>query len=148
MNLIRKIEVTDIQAVHGIDSQTFGSEAYPFLFFRQAYELYPETFLVACAGGEIIGYCLGAPTATNRYRGWILSVAVSSNHRRRGYGSRLLSKTLEALQQTGCNEVLLSVKPDNSIAKTLFRKYGFETITIDREYFGPGHHREIMRILL
>jgi len=148
VSLIRQIELADIQAVYGIDSQAFGFEAYPIFFFRQAYELYPETFLVASAGGEIVGYCLGAPTEANRRRGWILSLAVSSNYRRRGHGSRLLSKTLEALRETGCNEVLLSVQPDNNIAKALFQKYAFKTIRIDSEYFGPGCPREIMRVLL
>jgi len=148
VSLIRQIEVVDLQAVHSIDSQTFSSEAYPFSFFRQAYELYPETFLVASVSGEIVGYCLGAPTAINRSRGWILSFVVSSNYRGQGYGSRLLSQTLKVIREKGCNEILLSVQPDNIIAKTLFQKYGFKTIEIDREYFGPGHPREIMHVLL
>jgi ribosomal protein S18 acetylase RimI-like enzyme len=148
VNLIRRIEVADIRAVHSIDSEIFGSGAYPYFFFRQAYELYHETFLVASLGGVIIGYCLGAITAQNRDKGWILSLAVSRNHRGRGYGSRLLSKTLGALLEMGCNEILLSVQPDNNTAKALFQKHAFKTIRVDSEYFGPGHPREIMRVLL
>jgi ribosomal protein S18 acetylase RimI-like enzyme len=148
VNLIRRIEVADIRAVHSIDSEIFGSGAYPYFFFRQAYELYRETFLVASLGGAIIGYCLGAPTASNRGKGWILSLAVSSNYRGQGYGSRLLSKTLETLLEMGCNEVLLSVQPSNNIAKALFQRHTFNTIQVDSEYFGTGCPREIMRVLL
>ena len=148
ITLIRQIEMADIRAIHSIDSQIFGSEAYPIAFLRQAYELYRQTFFVASVGGAIIGYCLGTPLAANRHKGWILSLVVSSNYRRQGYGARLLSKTLEALLEIGCNEVLLSVQPDNNIARALFQKHAFKTIQIDSEYFGPGHPREIMRVLL
>jgi ribosomal protein S18 acetylase RimI-like enzyme len=101
VTLIRRIEVADIQAVHSIDSQVFGSEAYPRFFFTQAYELYRQTFFVASSGDGIIGYCLGAPTAANRHKGWILSLAVSSNYRRRDYGSRLFSKNIRGCARDG-----------------------------------------------
>ena len=120
---------------------------YIRLFFRQAYELYRETSLVACLGGAIIGHCLGALTAPNRGKGWILSLAASSKYRRRGYGSRLLSEILEALLEMQCNEIILSVQPDNNIAKALFQKHAFKTIQFDSEYFGPGRPREIMCVL-
>lgn len=148
ITLIAQIEAADIRAIHSIDSQILGSEAYPIGFFRQAYELYRQTFFAASVGGAIIGYCRGAPVAANRHKGWILSLVLSRNYWRQGYGSRLLSKTLRALLEMGCNEILLSVQPDNNIAKALFRKHAFKTIQIDSEYFGPGHPREIMRVLL
>lgn len=148
MSLIRLVEEADLEAVHRIDSNIFGSEAYPFSFFRQAYELYPETFLVACDDNQVIGYCLGAVALRKKNTGWILSLAVLANYQRQGYGSKLLLKALEALRGTGCDEVLLSVQPDNDLAKALFRKFGFKTVTIHAEYFGPGHAREIMRVLL
>ena len=144
VNLIRHIELEDVQEVSITESQIFGSEAYSIIFLRQAYELYPKTFFVASVNGGIIGYCMGATVSTNKYVGWILSLGVSSNHRQHGYGSALISKTLDALQDIGCDEVLLTVKPGNNIAKKLFKKYGFDTTKIDDTYFGMGQPREIM----
>jgi ribosomal protein S18 acetylase RimI-like enzyme len=57
-------------------------------------------------------------------------------------------KTLGGVLEMGCGEVLLSVQPDNNIAKALLEKRVFKTIQIDSKYFGPGHPREIMCVLL
>jgi len=146
--LIRQMNVADIPALSAIDSETFGSEAYSQVFFRQIYDLHYETVYVAGLKGKVIGYCFGAPTSWNRRRGWILSIVVARDYRRQGCGSYLISRTIGALSEIGCNEALLTVHPENKFAKAIFEKHGFVVIETESEYFGPGHPRDIMRVML
>ena len=110
MDLIRSVEVTDLAAVSRIERQTYGSDGYPSFFFRQAYELFRETFFVACDGGQIIGYCLGALAVPKKRTGWILSICVKPDYRNQGYGSKRvclpsyhLPPNIRLLRHRDCN---------------------------------------------
>lgn len=143
--IIKGMEPDFIPAVSVIDREVFASTAYPRLFFRQAFDLYPGTCFVALASQIIVGYCLGA-SAANHNQGWILSIAVSEDYRQQGYGSALLSVTVNALRDIKCKEVLLSVHPENISAKKLFEKCGFRFHKHEAEYFGPKEPRDILQI--
>ena len=148
MKIIRPVKLSDISDVYEVELEAFGSESYPYFVFRQAYDLFPQAFIVASDGAKTIGYCLGAQTMLDKNRGWILSLGTRSANRFQGYGTCLMEETLRVLKEFGCKEVLLTVRPDNIIAKGLFRKVGFSLVEVDDEYFGPGHPREIMKMRL
>jgi ribosomal-protein-alanine N-acetyltransferase len=143
---IREIQESDITQIFNIDREAFGPETYPIMFFRQAYELYPKTYFVVIREIQVVGYCLGSPMVSDLKKAWILSIAVSKECQRHNCGSNLLYTTLNALQQVGCKEVLISVHPKNETAKHLFEEYGFQVVRTDESYGGPGNPRNIMRL--
>ncbi len=142
------MNAADIPDLSAIDSETFGSEAYSQVLFRQIFDLHYKTVYIAGLKGKVIGYCYGAPTSWNRLRGWILSIVVARDYRRQGCGSLLLRRTIDALGEMGCNEALLTVHPANNFAKAIFEKHGFVVTETESEYFGPGQPRDIMRLTL
>jgi N6-L-threonylcarbamoyladenine synthase/ribosomal-protein-alanine N-acetyltransferase len=58
-------------------------------------------------------------------------LAVKEHHRRKGIGTSLLNHLLEVFKDRGIDTVTLSVPADESGAKELYDKLGFET----RGYF-------------
>lgn len=60
--------------------------------------------------------------------GEVLTFAVASHTRGRGYGTRLLDGAIMALRQAGVVEVFLEVAETNASAITLYRRRGFAQV--------------------
>lgn len=146
MYKVRRANKSDIGIILKIDYEAFNPDAYPYLFFRQALELYNATFLVAVSGSEVVGYCLGAPNPQDPFKAWILSIAVKKIHRGENIGAQLLTDLLNTLQQNGKRQIYLSVRPDNVFARKLFKKYHFHVLRKDDNYAGANDPRLIMRL--
>ena len=59
------------------------------------------------------------------HRGWIYSVAVAPEHRRKGVGSRLVKFAERALAQKGCMKVNLQIMESNESVVAFYEKLGF-----------------------
>ena len=85
-------------------------------------------------GLEVDGRLVGAVVATHDSRkGWINRLAVDPDHRRRGYGARLVAAAEEVLRELGLGVIAALVESDNPASLALFRKTGY--VEID-----PGIH--------
>ena len=65
----------------------------------------------------------------------LLSVAVSSQFRRKGYGEALVRDVLRIAKKEGCLSVLLEVRVSNSKAQNLYNKVGFEPIAQRKDFY-------------
>lgn len=140
---IRPPRVSDLSAVLDVERDVFGAHAYPDFFFRQALDLWGDTFFVAAsAGGSLDGYVIGAPCKEPGVM-WVLSLAVRGACRGRGIGKALMLEVLAAMRAKGASSVKLTVHPGNS-AVTLYRNLGFGVIAEDPSYFGEGEPRLVM----
>ncbi|MHA2219469.1 MAG: GNAT family N-acetyltransferase [Candidatus Hodarchaeales archaeon] len=142
----RNAESEDVESIFTLEVKTFNKNSYPFFFFRQAIELFPNSFIIAEEKNAIIGYCIGAKVSDLSYKGWILSMAVENSFQRQNVGTLLLKKTIMKLKKLKCHQIFLTVKPDNHIAKKLYKKMGFSIVYHDRNYFGKNNSRDIMFI--
>ncbi len=62
-----------------------------------------------------------------RHKGHVLAVYVSSSHRGRGFGAKLIAALLEmAREDSSLEQVLLGVSAHNVAAIQTYRKFGFE----------------------
>jgi len=61
-------------------------------------------------------------------------MGVAATHRGTGVGARLLAATLEAAFASGLTRVELTVLADNAPAIALYRRFGFETEGLCRDY--------------
>lgn len=82
--------------------------------------------------GELVGGAqvrvLGDPD-DGEYVGFIMMIAVQSEHRRHGYGSLLLSYLLDELRSLGVRQLILNVRADNLLAKAFYHRHGFSTMS-------------------
>ena len=101
----------------------------------------PEMFLVAEIGDVVTGFVYGRESKNlpdEVLRRWTATrvgsvevLAVEESHRRRGIATLLLNRLFAAFKERGIDTVTLSVPADETGAKQLYDKLGFET----RGYF-------------
>jgi ribosomal-protein-alanine N-acetyltransferase len=114
-----------------IEKESFP-DPYDRETFSQLLRSEPEGFLVAEGKDGILGYA----ASSARY-GLIFSLAVSTGHRRKGVGLKLMEEVLDYLRGK-TDSVLLQVRVSNSAAIRLYRKFGFREEGRVRRYYPDG----------
>ncbi|HVT74725.1 MAG TPA: GNAT family acetyltransferase [Lacunisphaera sp.] len=83
----------------------------------------PEMFLVAEAGGRIVGTVMAGYEG---HRGWINYLAVEPSRRRGGLGRRLMAEAERLLRAAGCPKINLLVRTDNAAVIAFYERIGFQ----------------------
>ncbi|MFE0847315.1 GNAT family N-acetyltransferase [Streptomyces rochei] len=148
--VLRAARASDLSELRRLDEEVFQDFAYPGFLLRQLFDMYERHFLVLDDGtGRLCGYVLAATRALGP-DGWILGLCVTEDRRRRGLGRKLMTEVLVRLRRDGIRVVRLTVEPANLAAVLLYRGLGFRPEEPDDglrpDYFGPGMHRQIMRL--
>ena len=60
------------------------------------------------------------------HRGWLYTVAVSPEHRRRGVGTALVRHAVGALRAAGCTKVNLQIRATNLAVRGFYESLGFD----------------------
>ena len=94
----------------------------PVVALRQKLAVGRDLFYVAVVDGVVVGTVLGG---YDGHRGWIYSVAVDADHRRRGIGSALLRRLEAELRRLGCLKANLQVRTRNSGVVAFYESLGF-----------------------
>jgi len=140
--IIRKFELKDLDCVIEINRLCLP-ENYPERFFRTIYSELSSAFLVSEINGEVIGYTMGRiETGLSHFsifhrakKGHTVSIAILPEYRRRGIGTRLLNRSIEALIKEGANELFLEVRVSNDAAVKMYQTLGYEIIKEIRHYY-------------
>ncbi|NQY93305.1 MAG: GNAT family acetyltransferase [Campylobacteraceae bacterium] len=82
-----------------------------------------DLIFVALEDEKIIGSCMAG---YDGHRGYLYSVAVSSEIRKGGVGRKLVSYTIDELKKLGCTKVNLHIRPTNTEVAQFYRSLGFE----------------------
>lgn len=94
-------------------------------------------------GQRLLGY---AGLMVNDRQGDVQTVAVAPSARGRGLGARLLGDLLGEAARRRARSVLLEVDSANEPAIALYRRFGFERISVRRGYYAPqGGDAWVMR---
>jgi [ribosomal protein S18]-alanine N-acetyltransferase len=144
--IYRNANKLDLNKISEIDKAVFKSSSYPRFFIRQAFDVFGSLLGVAhkVSGDDLVGYTLGAISSDNSKEGWILSLAVKHEYQNKGIGYKLTERLVSRLRELGVDRVFLTVRPDNVLAISLYKKFGFTKDQLDNEYFGPGESRLLM----
>jgi ribosomal protein S18 acetylase RimI-like enzyme len=82
----------------------------------------PELFLVGTVGDELMATAM---VGYDGHRGWVYYLAVSSRHRRHGYGRLLMREAERLLVERGCPKLNLLVRSSNTGVIEFYRKLGY-----------------------
>ena len=140
--MIREMTAADIEAVCGIEKSAFGD---PWDSRTVAGELSKDyaRYLIAERGGSVAGYaglwCLHETAEL---------VRIAAEKKRQGIGGALTAAVIDAAKEAGCERIMLEVRADNIPARELYKKYGFNEISIRRGYYGSGVDAVIMEKML
>lgn len=71
---------------------------------------------------------------------YISVIVVDQGYRKQGVGAFMLNEATRIAKQKGCSKIVLDVNPENVVARSLYKKFGFKEISsykpteFDNEY--------------
>ena len=95
----------------------------PYNDIQRKLTVQPELFLVAVAGGDVVGTAMAG---YDGHRGWVNYLAVDESHRGGGLGGRLMADAERLLAERGCPKVNLQVRSSNTGVIEWYRTLGYE----------------------
>ncbi len=130
--MIQPFTLSDLDQILQIELQAFPKSPYDWATFIDLHFLYPETFLVYASPASewkesrILGYIIFTK------EGHIISIAVRSEHRRKGIGKELLKKAISA---PGLKQVWAEVRRSNQGAQAFYAHLGFQVTGVIPNYY-------------
>ena len=132
---------SDVPEVARIETTAF-STPWSETTFRSLLERSGVELWVAEWGGELAAYAI---LRRVQDEGELANIAVRSDLRGRGIGSRLLSRMLKVAEDSGVRSLYLEVRESNELAREMYARRGFQEIGVRKGYYeGP---REDARVL-
>lgn len=138
---IRRSRPDDATAIAEMEAEIFGDPWSKKDIFSYICSDTGMCF-TALDGDEPIAYVIGRKIPPE---GEIYRIAVRMDKRQRGIGYRLLSYALKTERGSGVETVFLEVRESNFPARALYRAYGFEEISIRKNYYqNPTENAVVM----
>jgi ribosomal-protein-alanine N-acetyltransferase len=132
--LIRRMTLTDVPAVHEIDTLSF-SLPWPERSFRfELTENQVSRGWVAEVEGKIAAMLVLWFIIDEAH---IATIAVHPDFRRQGIGEQILLHALRAAHSEGVQRAFLEARAGNFAAQAMYRKYGFEMAGVR-----PGYYKD------
>lgn len=111
--------------------------------YEASFTVPSDVRFVADEDGAIAGYVVFSVSIDE---GELLTIAVGKSYRRAGVGRLLMTRLFEIARERGVRTIFLEVRPSNLAAKSLYQKFGFETIGVRTDYYtSPVEDAEVMR---
>ena len=120
--------------LHGIlrIGQELISSAWTHDFLLNEFVNSGSSFFVALNNNDILGFIILRTVGDD---GEILQIAVDKNEQRKGIGDLLISSAVDYAAENNPESIFLEVRVSNTAAESLYRKHGFETVRIRKDYY-------------
>lgn len=92
-------------------------------------------YISAMANEKVVGYA-GMWKIIDE--GHITNIAVHPEYRRMGIGKKLLEELINISKKSGITRITLEVRKSNTVAQSLYIKYGFKPAGIRKEYYADN----------
>jgi ribosomal-protein-alanine N-acetyltransferase len=123
----------DIEAMLPIEADLFAPEQWSApLFWSELAQADTRHYLVVEDEPELVGY---AGIAALADEAMVQTLAVRRDRWGTGIGGRVLTSLLEWSAARGARTVSLEVRADNERAQALYRRFGFQSIGVRRDYY-------------
>jgi ribosomal protein S18 acetylase RimI-like enzyme len=133
--ILRSYSPEDFETLYVIDHACYEPAiAYSRRELRNYLRFPGANCVVAEAESKIIGYCL---TEHEDDWGYIVTMDVLSDYRRKGVATALLQEAERRLAAAGVLEVALETATDNETAIAFWQKHGYRSVGV-REGYYPG----------
>lgn len=131
--IIREMKESDIMQLYALEERCFcPSDRWSMEDIRKAYELEHFFVLVAEESERVCGYCIVYAVLDSADIG---KIAVDPAARKKGIAGSLLEALWNVCEKRGIKDVILEVRASNEAARCLYTKYGFETISLRKDYY-------------
>lgn len=128
---------TDIPVLTRIDAELFAHDAWTEPTWWAELAGRPRRdYVVAVDDDGSIGAYAGLDLSGDVAD--VMTIAVSPAYRGSGWGDRLLTVLVERAAMGGATGLMLEVRADNAPARRLYKRHGFEQLSVRRRYYQPG----------
>jgi ribosomal-protein-alanine N-acetyltransferase len=142
--LIRHAVPEDFEVLLDIDKSSFpGGVAYDANELAYFMNRDGAETIVFEEDGAIVAF-LVMEVHRNRRNATIVTIDVRENSRRKGYGSQLLKRAEEILNDYGIELYNLQVDVSNGKAILFYKKHGFNVVRTLRNYYANGNDAYLM----
>ncbi len=132
MLTIKPMTAEHLDAVLTIEQESF-SAPWSREAFLTGMERDDLRFFSGFCGGELVAFL---SVSVDSYSGvYIMNIAVSGKHRRKGYATDLLELCYDVATEAGTDVVFLEVRCTNFSAISLYEKHGFTIVGIRRDLY-------------
>lgn len=129
--VIKQMSTDHLTQVVDIEKLCFSDPWTRESFFEGMNSTYQKYF-VALLGEKVVGYIVLFHIFEE---GEVLNLATLPAERNKGIASKLLEYSFELFRSLGVTRVTLEVRVSNTNAKNLYSKYGFEPISVRKNYY-------------
>lgn len=141
---IRRARPGDIVHVARIEQESFP-DPWSAAIFAETLSFFPETFFVAIAGDQLIGFVVGGLEDTGEeVYGHICNLAVDPAFRRQGIGRRLVAREEQQFAVSLATGVQLEVRVSNKPAQAFYRRLGYRPVLRIAGYYANGEDAIVM----
>ena len=134
----------DLGQVHHLEKECFKQDAWPWFDVLAALTFHSSLGSFSRSktldGDQVVGFIVG-DRRNSRQTGWIATVGVHPDYRRRGI-ARMLMKTAE--EAMGLPRVRLTLRASNQAAFTLYRQLGYTHVDTWGKYYSDGEDGLVM----
>ena len=124
----------DLNDLRRLEQICFGEDAWPLWDLIAVLTLPKIIRIKAMADDRMVGFIAGDPNPREDV-GWIATLGVLPEYRRRGIAAALLTKCEEELNLP---RIRLSVRRTNDPAIALYRSFGYQMVDVWRNYYHSG----------
>jgi ribosomal-protein-alanine N-acetyltransferase len=139
--VLRAWEEKDLDKIAEMEKRCFPSDAWTKEMLAETMHLPYQWQFLAEEGGQVCGYaCLFSLFDTAE----VLNIAVDAPYRGRGIGGALMGALHEKAKEMGAERMMLEVRASNAPAIALYKKFGYEKISVRKRYYADGEDADIM----
>jgi ribosomal-protein-alanine N-acetyltransferase len=134
----------DLSPVRELEKMCFPVDAWPFLDMLGALTLPNIVRYKMVHDGEVIGFIAGDIRRLTR-TGWIATVCIHPDYRRRGLAERLLAVCEVEMKMP---RIKLTVRASNTAAIMLYKNNGYQQVGCWQRYYKGGEDGVVMEKML
>lgn len=127
-----KMLAQHLQEVAELETLCFGDEAWSLNLFSNELNDENKRYFVALAENHVVAYGGYAHIIDEAH---IMNIAVAPAYRQNGIGRRIVEYLIRDAKYRGIVAMTLEVKSNNTAAKALYEKLGFELSGIRKKYY-------------
>lgn len=131
----------DIKDVLRIEQQSFSTTWPSNAFFQELHDNKLAHYFVGRVGARIVAYGGIWVILEDSH---VTTIAVSPEFRGRKYGEVMLLHLLDEAMSRGASWMTLEVRESNTVAQSLYRKYGFTTVSTRKGYYSDNNENALV----
>jgi ribosomal-protein-alanine N-acetyltransferase len=140
---IAEMCAADIQDVLAIERECFADPWSEQAFQEEIKNNLARCLVLKKLSGELIGYAIYWIVVDEIH---LMNIAVRSDQRRKGFGTKLMSLILRDVRLKNIKYVSLEVRRSNMAAQALYRILGFREAGVRESYYKNGEDAILMSV--